>query len=69
VGVARNMQGRVSSEKLIFTQLLKKFPAFYGTQRLVTVFTRPTISLFPKPDASSPPLLILFTEVVKLHLI
>jgi hypothetical protein len=27
-------------EKLKFTQLRKKFPAFYGTRRFITVFTR-----------------------------
>jgi len=28
-----------SREKLIFPQLVKKFPAFYGTRRYITVFT------------------------------
>jgi len=27
-------------EKLTSTQLVKKFPAFYGTRRFITVFTR-----------------------------
>jgi hypothetical protein len=27
-------------EKLISSQLLKKYPAFYGTQRFITTFTR-----------------------------
>jgi hypothetical protein len=27
-------------EKLLVTHLVKKFPAFYGTQRFITVFTR-----------------------------
>jgi len=27
-------------EKLIVTQLVKKFPAFYGRRMLITVFTR-----------------------------
>jgi hypothetical protein len=31
---------RVLLEKLIITQLAKKFPAFYGTQRFITIFTR-----------------------------
>jgi len=31
---------RVLLEKLILTQLFKKFPTFYGTQRFVTMFTR-----------------------------
>jgi hypothetical protein len=32
--------GRDLLEKLIVTQLVKKFPAFYGTWRFITVFTR-----------------------------
>jgi len=31
---------RVLLEKLIITHLLKKFPAFYGTRKFITVFTR-----------------------------
>jgi hypothetical protein len=31
---------RVLLEKLTVTQLAKKFPAFYGTRRFKTVFTR-----------------------------
>jgi hypothetical protein len=31
---------RVFLEKLIFTQLAKKFPAIYGTRKFVTVLTR-----------------------------
>jgi hypothetical protein len=31
---------RVLLEKIIVTQLVKKFPSFYGTQRLFTMFTR-----------------------------
>jgi hypothetical protein len=31
---------RVLPEKLIVTLLVKKFSAFYGTQRFITVFTR-----------------------------
>jgi hypothetical protein len=27
-------------EKLIAPELAKKFPAFYGTQRFITMFTR-----------------------------
>jgi len=30
---------RVLLEKLIGLQLVKKFPAFYGTQRFITAFT------------------------------
>jgi hypothetical protein len=32
--------GRVLLEKLIVTQLVKKFPAFYGSQMFIAVFTR-----------------------------
>jgi hypothetical protein len=28
-------------EKLTVSQLVKKFPAFYGTRRFITAFTRP----------------------------
>jgi hypothetical protein len=31
---------RVLLEKLIATQLVKKFPAFFGTGRFITVLTR-----------------------------
>jgi hypothetical protein len=31
---------RVLLEKLIVTHLVKKFHAFYGTQKFITVFTR-----------------------------
>jgi hypothetical protein len=31
---------RVLLEKLIVTQLIKKFPAFYGTLRFIAMFTR-----------------------------
>jgi hypothetical protein len=31
---------RVLLEKLKVTQLVKKFPAFYGTHRFITVFIR-----------------------------
>jgi len=33
--------GRDQLEKLIVTELIKKFPAFYGTRRFITVFTGP----------------------------
>jgi hypothetical protein len=32
---------RVLLEKLTVTQLVKKFPAFYGTRKFITVFTGP----------------------------
>jgi len=31
---------RVVIEELTVTQLVKKFPAFYGTRKFITVFTR-----------------------------
>jgi hypothetical protein len=37
---------RVILEKLTGSQLVKKFPAFYGTRRFITVYT--------EPDQSSP---------------
>jgi hypothetical protein len=32
----------------------RKFPAFYGTVRCITVFTRPTTGSYPGPRESSP---------------
>jgi hypothetical protein len=34
--------GRVLLEKLVVTQPVKKFPAFYGTERFITVIIRAT---------------------------
>jgi hypothetical protein len=34
-------RSRVLLEKLTVTQLVKKFPSFYGTRRFITVFTGP----------------------------
>jgi len=31
---------RILLEKLLVTQLVKKFPAFYGIRKFITVFTR-----------------------------
>jgi len=39
------MLARVLLEKLIITQLVKKFPAFYGTCKFITMFT--TACLWP----------------------
>jgi hypothetical protein len=36
----RQRHGAKVLEKLIVTQPVKKFSAFYGIQRLITVFTR-----------------------------
>jgi hypothetical protein len=37
------LHGRVLLEKLIVTQLVKKFSAFYGTRWFITVFTKDPI--------------------------
>jgi len=34
-----NYQPTYMDQKLIVVQLVKKFPAFYGTQRIIAVFT------------------------------
>jgi len=47
---------RVVFGKLIFTLLVKKFPAFYGTWRYITMFKEPTTGPYHQPDASSPSL-------------
>jgi hypothetical protein len=36
-------------EKLTVTQLVKKFAAFYGTQKFIT-----STGLYPEPDESNP---------------
>jgi hypothetical protein len=43
-------------EKLTTSQLVKKFPAFYGTRMFITAFTCP----YPESDQSSPPPLPIF---------
>ena len=35
-----SMEQRILPEKLTVSQLLKKLPAFYGTRRFITAFTR-----------------------------
>jgi hypothetical protein len=50
---------RVLLEKLIVTQLVKKFPTFYGTRRFITKFTRARHRSIPwarwiQPTASNP---------------
>jgi hypothetical protein len=37
------MEDNIIHEKLIVTQVVKKFPTFYGTQRFITIFV---ISLY-----------------------
>jgi len=48
-----NPWSRVLLEKLIVAQLVKKFPAFYGTRSFITVFTTAGYCPYPDPDASS----------------
>jgi hypothetical protein len=59
-------------EKLLIVRPLKKFPAFYGTQRFITVFTRAihwylswarSIQSIPSHPVSLRPILILFTHL------
>jgi hypothetical protein len=38
-----NPMEQSSFEKLTVTQLVKKFPYFYGTRRFIFTFTRPVI--------------------------
>ena len=45
---------RVLLEKLTGFQLVKKFPAFYGTRRFITTFTSAATCPYPMPARSSP---------------
>ena len=45
---------RVLPEKLERSKLPKKFPAFYGTRRFITVFTTARHYPYPESDGSSP---------------
>ena len=49
-------------EKLTFSQLVKKFPAFYGTQSSLTHLQMPASCPYPEPDQHSPCRFILFLE-------
>jgi hypothetical protein len=51
---------RVLVEKLIITQLVKKFPTFYGSQRFLTTFKR--TGLISEPDESNPQLSTVFPQ-------
>jgi hypothetical protein len=57
-----SMEQRPSWKRKIVTQLVKKFPAFYGTRKFITVVTKPGTGPYPDPDASSPNLPILFPK-------
>jgi hypothetical protein len=58
--VGSNLWSSVLREKLIVTQLVKKFFASYRTRSFITVFTLSATGSYPEPDASSPQLPILF---------
>jgi hypothetical protein len=45
---------RVLLEKVTGLQLVKKFPAFYGTRMFITTFTSAWTFLYPEPAQSSP---------------
>jgi len=45
---------RVLLEKLTGSQLVKKFPAFYGTQGSLPQSQVPATCPYPEPDRSSP---------------
>jgi len=56
---------RVLLEKLTDSQLVKKFPAFYGNQRFITAFTQPTTCT--DPEAINP-VYAPTTHFLKIHL-
>ena len=45
---------RVLLEELTVSQLVKKFPTFYGNRRFITAFISAFYLSYPKPDQSSP---------------
>jgi hypothetical protein len=47
-------RSRVLLEKLTGSQLVKKFPAFYGARMSITTFQVPATCPYPEPDQSSP---------------
>jgi len=50
---------RVLLEKLIVTELFKKFVAVYGTRMYITVSQEPATGPYLEPDESGPQLLTL----------
>jgi hypothetical protein len=46
-------QNPILLEKLIVTQLVKKFPTFYRTLKFITVFKEPATGPYPEPDEFS----------------
>jgi hypothetical protein len=56
-----NYMEQCPSWELIVTQLVKKFPTFYGTQNIhYYVHKNPPLVPYPEPDESSPHLPTLF---------
>jgi hypothetical protein len=55
-------------ERTTGAQTLKKFPAFYGTQNVITALQQPTTGPCPKPDESSPhpthPISLIHTNII-----
>ena len=45
---------RVHLERLIGSQLVKKFPTFYGTRKFITASKVPATCPYPEPSRSSP---------------
>jgi len=54
------MWSKVLLEKLLITQLVMKFHAFYGTRMFIAVFTTAGHWPLSEPDASSPHISTLF---------
>jgi len=53
---------RTLLEKLYVPLLVKKFPAFYGTWRFITMSTEPATCSYPEMDESSPHPPIIYLE-------
>jgi hypothetical protein len=49
-----NSMEQSPSEKLILSQLVKKFLIFYGIQRFIIMFKEPATGACPEPDEPSP---------------
>jgi hypothetical protein len=45
---------KILLEKLVFAQLVKKFPVLYGTRRFITMLTTSRHGPYPEPDEFSP---------------
>ena len=51
---AHTPYSRLILEKLTVSQLVKKFPAFYGNRKFITAFKEPATCPYPEPHKSSP---------------